>query len=105
MKKVLLWGNSIFLAGLAAALRAAVDLEVLCASGAAARGFAPDVLIVDLNDEHCGDALALLRARPDLRVVGVNAATNAVTVLQGQVFPAQSVEEVTHTILDFDCGF
>ncbi len=101
MKKVLLWGNSIFLAGLATALRDVTDLEVVCASGAAARGFAPDVLIIDLDDVHCGDALTLLRARPDLRVVGVNAATGAVSVLSGPVFLAQSMEEVTHTILDF----
>lgn len=39
--------------------------------------------------------------RPDLRVVGINAESSAVTVLTGQVYLAQSVEGVTQMI--FDC--
>ena len=34
------------------------------------------------------------RARPDLRIVGINANTSAVTVLAGQVYLAKSVDDV-----------
>jgi hypothetical protein len=38
--------------------------------------------------------LAILRARPDLQVVGVNAREGAVTVLSGKVYLAHSLEDV-----------
>lgn len=104
MKKVLLWGNSIFLAGLATALQGVAGLEVNCAARDLAetvRQHAPDVVIVDLADAQCGDALALLRAHPTLGLIGVNAATGAVSALAGQVHLTETLEEVTKTILDF----
>ncbi len=104
MKKVLLWGNSIFLAGLALALRSRAGVEVVCSAGDpldAARCLGPDVVIVDLGDAHCGDALMLLRTLPALRLVGVNSATGAVSILSGQVQLAQTLEEVTRAIADF----
>lgn len=104
MKKVLLWGNSIFLAGLALALQHQADLEVL---GTAANPLEavlclePDMIIVDLSDPHCGAALTLLREQPSLCLVGINPATGAVTVLAGQVQLTQTLEEVTRAIANF----
>ncbi|MEA3339131.1 MAG: hypothetical protein U9R15_04115 [Chloroflexota bacterium] len=95
-KHILLYGDSIFLSGLASQLQARDDIV--------ARHRAPhdgplnlddlDAVIVDFNDAPPGDVLALLRARPDLKIVGVNATNSAVTVLSGQVYLAQTLADV-----------
>ena len=57
--------------------------------------FAPPPMgVVDFNDVQAADVLALLRARPDLKIVGVNANNSAVTVLSGQVYMAERLEDV-----------
>ena len=53
-----------------------------------------DVVIVDFDEAPAADVLALLRARPDLKIVGVNAATGVLTVFAGQVCPAHKLEDV-----------
>lgn len=96
MKRVLVYGSTMFLSGLLAQLLQIPGLEVQSRETLATIGdlTAFDVVLVDLNDTHSTDLITLLRARPDLRVVGVNAATSAMTVLAGQVYLAQTVEEV-----------
>ena len=103
MKHILIYGASLFLAGLLPQLQSLADIEIHQRETLAGLGdlAAYDAVLIDLNDARAADVLALLRARPDLRVVGVNASTSAVTVLHGQVFLAQNVEEVTRTICDF----
>ena len=96
VKRILLYGDSIFLTGLAAQLQAMAGLDV--------RQQAPhagplnlgnlDAVIVDLNDVPAADVLAILRARPNLKVVGVNATNGAVTVLSGRVYLAQTLADV-----------
>ncbi len=103
MKHILVYGASLFLAGLLPQLQTLADTEVCCRAGLAGLGdlCAYDLVLIDLHDARAADVLTLLRARPDLRVVGVNAESSAVTVLHGQVYPAQSIEEVMRTIGDF----
>ena len=103
MKHILVYGASLFLAGLLAHLQRLPDVEIDTCTTLTGLGdlCTYDVVLIDLNDARAADVLALLRARPDLRVVGVNANTSAVTVLAGQVYLAESVEEVTRTIYDF----
>jgi hypothetical protein len=96
MKQILLYGTSIFLAGLAAQLQRTPGLQVRCQadlSGPVDLGEI-DAAIVDLNDTAPADVLALLRARPDLKIVGVSACNSAVTVLSGRVYLARSVADV-----------
>ena len=99
-KRILLYGNSIFLAGLAAQLQTRDDVDV--------RQQAPhagplhlgdlDAVIVDFNEVQAADVLALLRARPSLKIVGVNAAGGAVTVLSGRVYLAQTLADVVECL-------
>jgi len=96
----LLYGDSIFLTGLAAQLQAR--------DGVDARHQAPydgplnlgdlDAVIVDFNDVPPADVLAILRARPDLKIVGVNAPGGAVTVLSGRVYLAQTLADVVECL-------
>ena len=96
MKRILLYGSSIFLAGIAARLQGEPDLQVRCQ--AAGPGLLDlggvETVIVDLDDVEASEVLALIRARPDIRVVGVNAGSRAFTVLSGRVYLAQSLDDV-----------
>ncbi len=95
-KRILLYGNSIFLTGLATQLQSRSDLD--------ARQQSPqdgsldlsglDAVIVDFNNVEANDVLAMLRARPALKIVGVNAPGGAVTVLSGKVYLAQTLTDV-----------
>ncbi|MEA3342322.1 MAG: hypothetical protein U9R15_20340, partial [Chloroflexota bacterium] len=86
----------IFLSGLASQLQARDDID--------ARLQAPhvgplhlgglDAVVVDLDAVEAADVLAMLRARPDLEIVGVNATGGAVTVLSGRVYLAQTLADV-----------
>ena len=50
--------------------------------------------VVDFNDVQAADVLAILRARPDLKIVGVNATNSAVTVLSGRIYLAHTLTDV-----------
>ena len=96
MKHILLYGDSIFLSGLAAQLRARDDVILIQQApheGPLKLGNL-DAVIVDFDDVGADDVLAILRARPDLNVVGVNASGGAVTVLSGKVYLAHALEDV-----------
>ncbi len=96
MRNVLLYGDSIFLSGLAAQLH---GLDNVCVRQQSPRqrplnlqGL--DVVIVDFSAVEADAVLDILRAQPDIKVVGVNPDGGAVTVLSGQVFLARTVAEV-----------
>lgn len=100
MKHILLYGDSIFLAGLAATLQADPGLDIH--QQAPCAGFLDlgdlDAVIVDFDDAPAADVLTMLRARPDLKLVGVNASDGAVTVLSGRVYMAHSLRDVLHCL-------
>ena len=96
MKHILLYGDSIFIGGLAAQLRAQDDMAVsqqTPRTGPLDLGDL-DAVIVDFNAVDAADVLAILRARPDLKIVGINAPGGAVTVLSGTVYLARSLADV-----------
>ena len=96
IKRILLYGDSIFLTGLATQLETRADLDVRQQSSHVGPlnldGL--DAVIVDFDDVPAGDVLAILRARPDIKIVGVNATGGAVTVLSGRVYLAQTLDDV-----------
>jgi hypothetical protein len=96
MQRILVYGTSIFLAGLAEQLHTLPNAQIHQRSTLDNLGdlAAFDVVVVDLNDAHTADVLTLLRARPDLKVIGVNAAAGALTVLAGQVYLAKTVDDI-----------
>lgn len=96
IKHILLYGDSIFLTGLAAQLEAHANLDVRQQSSHAGLLNLDDLdaVIVDFDDVLAADVLAILRARPGLKIVGVNAAGGAVTVLSGRVYLAHTLMDV-----------
>lgn len=101
MRRILVYGTSIFLAGLAGRLQRLPDVQVRCDNSLAGLGdlAAFDEVIVDLDDAHAADVVLMLRARPDIRVVGVNAATSTLTRLTGQVYLAPTMNDVIACLL------
>ncbi len=96
MRNILLYGGSIFLAGLAVELQTLPHLRVRRqATLDCLEDLTPlDAAIVDLNESCAGEVLALLLTHPDLTLIGVNARGGAVTVLSGRVYRAQTLAEV-----------
>jgi len=103
MKHILVYGKTLFLTGLMTQLQKTPDVQVQRRETLTGLNNLDqfDAVLVDLGDVCAAEVLTLLRTRPDLRVVAVNAESSAVTVFAGQVYLAQSVEEVTRTIGDF----
>ena len=52
-----------------------------------------------LNNVPSADVLTILRARPDLKIVGVSATNSAVTVLSGQVYLVHTLTDVVRRLL------
>jgi len=96
MRRILIYGSSLFLAGLAAQVRRLAGIEIQTCDSLERLGdlAAVDAVLVDLNDSRAADLSTLLRARPDLQVIGVNAATSALTMLSGQVYLAETIDDV-----------
>ncbi len=100
MKQVLLYGDSIFLNGLAAQLQDDPNLDVrhhTLKSGPLQLGEI-DVVILDLDEVQARDVMTILRARSNLKVVGVNAPSGAVTVLSGKIYLAHTLADVVNCL-------
>ena len=84
-RKILLYGNSILIAGLASKLGEAEGLEVTqMEDGDLCNLSCVDVIVVDLRDVKTPVALPRLCAVPNVALVGLDALTNTVTVLTDQ---------------------
>ncbi len=96
MKRILIYGSSIFLAGLAERLRAQPGVEVEARRQLAGLGdlTAFDATVFDLHDAGTADVFTLLRACPDLKLIGVNRTSGTLVVLSGQVYLVASLEDV-----------
>lgn len=100
-KKVLLYGNSILMAGLAAKLEAAPGLLVRRWQNDDPTGLEqikgediPDLLVADLRDARTSESLSALCALPGVTLVGMDAITGTLTSLTSRSHPAHSMQEV-----------
>lgn len=84
-RKILLYGNSILIAGLSSKLGEVQGLEVTQMEDEALGDLSGvEVIVVDLRDVKTPVALPKLSAVPNVALVGLDALTNTVTVLTGQ---------------------
>jgi DNA-binding NarL/FixJ family response regulator len=88
--RVVVYGSSLYMAGIAATLQANPTLEVVriptnstdfpqCLDE-----LAPEVIVVDLGEAASGLAVALLSERPGLLLLGVDPDSDEIMVLSGQ---------------------
>jgi hypothetical protein len=96
VKNILLYGDSILLTGLAAQLQDMDEMSIrqqsLRVGPLNLHGL--DVVIVDFNAVDADAVLDILRAQPDIKVVGVNPDGGAVTVLSGRVYLVHTLNDV-----------
>lgn len=96
MKHILLYGSSIFLGGLVSQLQERDDVSIVHQmphTGPLNLG-GLDAVIVDFNDIGAEDVLSIMRARPDLKIVGINVPGNAFMVLSGQVYLVHTLDDI-----------
>ncbi len=105
-RKVAVYGNSLFLAGVEVSLRAVAGLEVVrvdaTASGALDRLLDehPDAIVFELSSGSPVAALALpyLAQSPDRLLIGLDIGTNEVVVLSSQQVRPDSLSDLAAMI-------
>ena len=102
--RLVLYGDSVFLAGIKAELERLSALELIAVEPGGAdvtdliRSWNPCAVLFDLNAEHADFAIALLRQKPDLLVIGVDPACSELLLLSGRSTQALSVMELFEVI-------
>jgi hypothetical protein len=98
-KKILLYGNSILIAGLTSKLEQVAGLEVTCAEDGDLGDLSGlDMIVVDLRDNKTSQSLPRLCTAPGVLLVGMDAITNTLTVLTSQTHPAHSMQDVLEAL-------
>ncbi|MBI5295732.1 MAG: hypothetical protein HY869_09670 [Chloroflexi bacterium] len=93
--KILLYGNSILIAGLISKLAQVQDWDVSqVQDGCVGDLSGVDVIAFDVRDNNIADTLPRLRGLPGIALVGLDALTDTVTVLTGHSHPAHSMQDV-----------
>lgn len=104
---VVLYGASLFVAGVGTCLRDRRDLDVvridsaLPDAGQRLKSIHPDVIIFDSGDARLGTLpgiTQLLRENPGVLVIGLDLTSNEVTVLSGQQRSATRAEDLVEAI-------
>jgi hypothetical protein len=92
---VVLYGNSVFLAGIKAELELDPEIELIAVDARSPdvveriRDHKPRALLIDLAEGQPDFAVALLRAQPGLLLIGVDPSSDELLVLSNQ--PAQAL--------------
>jgi hypothetical protein len=103
-QRVVLYGNSLVLAGVGASLKAYPGIELICLDAqppAAAQelcALSPAAVIFDLGAVPPEFPFSLLREQPDLVLIGVDAAGDKLLVLSGQQAHSLTTEALVQVI-------
>jgi DNA-binding NarL/FixJ family response regulator len=106
---IMLYGDSLFLAGIEVSLRAMHGFTVVRVSGNLAEAEAsydalrPNVIIIDTSADHADDTVRSLSALPGLRLVGLTPASCDVVVFSGARSPATTMDDLAR-ILQTECA-
>ena len=107
---LVLYGNSMFLAGIKAELERQVALKLIAIDSGCSEALKqicdcnPCVVLFDMTSEQQGFAVTLLRERPDLTLIGVDPSSNELLVLSGQPQPALSMSDLIKVIGHIEPG-
>jgi hypothetical protein len=102
--RVVVYGSSLNMAGIAASLKADTSLEVICINPQTLNArqclneLNPSVIAFDLSETNPGLDIILLRDRPGLLLVGVDACSDKLLVLSSQSSQAHSVADLINVI-------
>lgn len=104
MQRVVIFGKSLLLSGVAASLKRRTELQVssfdpaLPEAAERLAAFRPDVVVFDLASACPDSVIALWKAQPQLRVIGVDPAKDQVLVLSGETSDVLSAESLVGLI-------
>lgn len=102
--RVVVYGSSLHMAGIAASLKVDQSLEVVCVdphSPTARQSLSeldPAVITFDLSDPSTSVDVSLLREKPGVLLIGVDPASDDILVLSGCPQQALSVSDLVHII-------
>lgn len=102
--RVVVFGNSLNMAGVETSLRAARGLKVCAVNPGTAhecqclKESNPDVIVFDLSDQSSSLDFGLLRERPGLRVIGVDTRSDELLVLTCHSARALTVSDLVDVI-------
>ena len=102
--RVLIYGNTLNMAGIAASLKAEASLEILCVdpqnptARQSLNELDPHAIIFDRSDPNTALDLALLREQPGLLLVGVDPSSDDALVLSGQLTRVLSGKELARLV-------
>jgi chemotaxis response regulator CheB len=102
--KVILFGSSMFMAGVEASLHGKPGLDVVRVDAAPPSGaehlsaLCPDVVVFDIASPHSEFALPLLKGYPDLRLIGLDVANNAVIVFSSQRYIGLTASDLAQLV-------
>lgn len=103
LRRTVLYGNSVFLAGLAlnCSNRPGLETATIDTDDPDAeqqlRALSPDVIVFDLAAQP-ESAVRLLKECPDLRLIGVDATSNKLIVLSGYRSSVLTMDDLVHVI-------
>lgn len=103
-RRVVVYGNSLNMAGIVASLKADTTLEVLCVNldSPDARQCLDEndlaAIVFDLSDPHLHPDVTLLRGRPGLLLIGVDPSRDEMLVLSSHYEQALSVVDLVKVI-------
>jgi hypothetical protein len=103
-KRVIVYGSSLNMAGIAASIKAEAGLEVVSVDPLSPDArlrlteIAPAAIAFDLINPSPGLEITLLRNQPDLLLIGVDSTNNELLVLSGQSVNALSMADLIDII-------
>lgn len=102
--RVIAYGNTLSMAGIAASLKTETSLEIICidpqnpTARQTLNELAPQAIIFDRSDPNTALDLALLRQQPGLLLVGVDPSSDDALVLSGQLTRVLSAKELASLV-------
>jgi DNA-binding NarL/FixJ family response regulator len=105
----MLYGDSLFLAGIEVSLRAMPGFSVVRVAGnlsdaeASLHDLRPDAIIIDMSAAHTDATVRSFSSYPASRLIGIDPATPDVVVFSGECTPAATLDDLAR-ILQMACA-
>ncbi len=104
LRRILLYGSSIYLLSLESILRSLSGVEVFWLDDnnhdlvESIATYDPDVILTDVSSDDFPDALKVMTDHPETKMITLDKAQQTVTVLSSQKFPANTMYDLTQAL-------
>lgn len=107
---ILLYGDSLLMDAVEASLADRREIDLVRVRSAIldfetrVKSLCPDLVIFDFDTVHSQFVIPLLRARPNVPLVGLDFNSNQVVVLSGRSYTARTAQELAHLLHNQTAG-